>query len=427
MTGHIVFNAAEARHFAAILDVKANEIDGGEFAPIVFAPLDIVIFCPRCNVQHIDAADPNCETCGRPPDQHFENAGCEFKEWTNPPHKSHRCKNCNLVFRPADVPTNGVLSARTRGGNDNVLHRRERWYLAGWNPFEDLTKLNIDDQKSASDPGFAEGPKLCPICSGPLTPSFLSAVPGDPFEALDVCSFACKMAYETFPRGPFILVDGIVAVPGGAFDVGEAVAACCSICGTECAGSKYFVDPLGSAGPKYLFCSPSHQNKWLVEVEGATTCAYCSSVFKGPSPYTFQPGILATLEFCDGPCRDQYIAEFKPNELPPEISKPGFDAREFARKMVAERLAEAETEAARDVKRMAEVVDGIGRHLKMLDRVVSEYLESVGYKPDARGAVDERTQGQKNYDFIMSKGAESEEKLKQFSEDEKAPAGNGPV
>lgn len=73
------------------------------------APLDIVVFCPKCGVQHIDAPEPDkCETCGMSDDH--GGADHTFKAWLNPPHKTHRCHNCNHKFRPANVPTNGVAT-----------------------------------------------------------------------------------------------------------------------------------------------------------------------------------------------------------------------------------------------------------------------------------------------------------------------------
>ena len=61
-------------------------------------PIDMILHCPDCGEQHID--DPE------PPD------------WDNPPHKSHLCAKCGLIWRPADVPTNGVAVLATRGTND---------------------------------------------------------------------------------------------------------------------------------------------------------------------------------------------------------------------------------------------------------------------------------------------------------------------
>lgn len=63
------------------------------------APIPMVLQCPMCQVFHID--EPN-----------------EAKGWTNPPHRSHECQFCGCVWRPADVPTTGVLRTQTRGKAD---------------------------------------------------------------------------------------------------------------------------------------------------------------------------------------------------------------------------------------------------------------------------------------------------------------------
>lgn len=65
-------------------------------------PIDMVLYCPACGTQHIDAPDD---------------------VWTNPPHRSHLCHNpkCGTVWRPADVPTNGVAHIFTKG-KDDVWH-----------------------------------------------------------------------------------------------------------------------------------------------------------------------------------------------------------------------------------------------------------------------------------------------------------------
>jgi hypothetical protein len=89
-------------------------------------PIDVILFCPKCLELHIDKAKPDvCETCGRLEIEHssrfrVEQACLTFKAWLNPPHKSHRCGNCNFVWRPADVPTNGVAHAKTKGENDTM-------------------------------------------------------------------------------------------------------------------------------------------------------------------------------------------------------------------------------------------------------------------------------------------------------------------
>lgn len=68
-------------------------------------PLDMVLHCPHCGLQHVDAARG---------------------EWTNPPHRSHLCAICGTIWRPADVPTNGVAAIGTRGKADTWPRRAEQ-------------------------------------------------------------------------------------------------------------------------------------------------------------------------------------------------------------------------------------------------------------------------------------------------------------
>lgn len=66
-------------------------------------PIDMVLHCPTCGRQHIDQPD-------------------EARGWSNPPHSSHLCRTsdggCGTIWRPADVPTNGVERVATRGKAD---------------------------------------------------------------------------------------------------------------------------------------------------------------------------------------------------------------------------------------------------------------------------------------------------------------------
>jgi hypothetical protein len=102
-------------------DIWLREV-GGPIARAVLAaappsptPIDMVLFCPKCGVQHIDA--PDHSILG------FETAeGHELpSDWTNPPHRSHLCSECGHVWRPADVPTNGVAEITTKGKVDSPL------------------------------------------------------------------------------------------------------------------------------------------------------------------------------------------------------------------------------------------------------------------------------------------------------------------
>ncbi len=78
-------------------------------------PIDMVLHCPKCHLQHVDAPEPPC------------NQGCcgiliphiHPWAWSNPPHRSHQCAGCGAIWRPADDPTNGVQAITSRGKADN--------------------------------------------------------------------------------------------------------------------------------------------------------------------------------------------------------------------------------------------------------------------------------------------------------------------
>lgn len=53
--------------------------------------VDMVLYCPYCFTQHIDAPEPP-----------------EVSDWKNPPHRTHLCHECKKLFKPADIYTNGV-------------------------------------------------------------------------------------------------------------------------------------------------------------------------------------------------------------------------------------------------------------------------------------------------------------------------------
>lgn len=59
----------------------------------------MLLFCPICRTQHVDAPEPE-------------------SGWTNPPHRSHKCKTCKHTWRPADVFTTGVAELTTKGKAD---------------------------------------------------------------------------------------------------------------------------------------------------------------------------------------------------------------------------------------------------------------------------------------------------------------------
>jgi len=98
------------------------------YAAAFTKPLDMLIFCPNCGMQHVDLPKLDiCSNCRIDVDAH-DGAGCDtFTPWLNPPHKSHKCRTedngCGLIFRIADVPTNGVAQIKTKGKDDT-------WWVA---------------------------------------------------------------------------------------------------------------------------------------------------------------------------------------------------------------------------------------------------------------------------------------------------------
>ena len=79
--------------------------------------IDVVLYCPKCSRQHIDAAETEEEYTGRLFESSWwESGGDKPVRWMNPPHKSHLCDRCGHIWRPSDHPTNGV--ARTVSGKD---------------------------------------------------------------------------------------------------------------------------------------------------------------------------------------------------------------------------------------------------------------------------------------------------------------------
>lgn len=72
-------------------------------------PIDMVLHCPDCGQQHIDSSEQSVE---------HDFGAVEFPAWDNPPHRSHLCHYCGCIWRPADVPTNGVKTIKTKGNAD---------------------------------------------------------------------------------------------------------------------------------------------------------------------------------------------------------------------------------------------------------------------------------------------------------------------
>lgn len=101
---------------AALAQPQAETAAAPPSAP-ASEPVDMVLHCPNCGLQHIDAPEvlPMAYAIGA---AHFSS---DYKVWDNPPHRSHLCHGCEHIWRPADVPTNGVAAVKTAGKTDSPI------------------------------------------------------------------------------------------------------------------------------------------------------------------------------------------------------------------------------------------------------------------------------------------------------------------
>lgn len=90
-----------------------------EMRALLSIPVDVVLHCPKCHTQHIDKPESDNEYSGRLHESSWwELGGEQPARWTNPPHRTHLCAVCKCLWRAADVPTNGIAAAQTRGERD---------------------------------------------------------------------------------------------------------------------------------------------------------------------------------------------------------------------------------------------------------------------------------------------------------------------
>lgn len=90
-------------------------------------PIDMILYCPNCGLQHIDAPDEPDKYCITEADGSCISTDprCMHQlnpepRWENPPHRSHLCADpeCGCVWRPSDTETNGVADIQTEGKDD---------------------------------------------------------------------------------------------------------------------------------------------------------------------------------------------------------------------------------------------------------------------------------------------------------------------
>lgn len=101
------------------------------------APIDMVLYCPKCGEQHID----------EPQTHQPEGVDVAFV-WTNPPHRTHLCHSCGYRWRPADVATNGVAAVKTRGKDDDpIVTPKPR--VPDWDAIKDKRMCDLTPSQTA--------------------------------------------------------------------------------------------------------------------------------------------------------------------------------------------------------------------------------------------------------------------------------------
>lgn len=104
-------------------------------------PLPMLLWCPVCHEQHIDAPEPACPFFIPFNDAETKIAGAfcvkaeghqgdhsqaeEDMRWMNPPHKTHKCHNCGTKWRPCVLNTTGIAFVKP-GENDTWPPKVER-------------------------------------------------------------------------------------------------------------------------------------------------------------------------------------------------------------------------------------------------------------------------------------------------------------
>jgi len=163
----IVIHSADAALIAGlpgfITDTRLNFIAAPSPAAVGDAPLDMILYCPNCGKQHIDAEESGASWRARSDERD------RGPRWTNPPHRSHLCQDCGCIWRPADVATNGVESIKTEGKADTWLVKAEEiqaqpaptpaGVLDGW---PELRKWLIELASSRFSSPCFEDARQCP-------------------------------------------------------------------------------------------------------------------------------------------------------------------------------------------------------------------------------------------------------------------------
>lgn len=128
----------------ALAKVLAAGLDGVGERIAVPLPVPVVIYCPACQTKHIDEG-----------------------EWATRPHKTHKCQNCSLEWRPFPYATVGIVGAPASGDaaplRDELKKAKEEITASLWAFMNNSTRPKIvaEDAAERAAKKFFDDYKSC--------------------------------------------------------------------------------------------------------------------------------------------------------------------------------------------------------------------------------------------------------------------------
>lgn len=106
----------DPERFVTIIKSRCEEIEAAYRADRAerAAPIDMVLFCPNCGKQHVDAPEPDLGPS--------KDGSGDMPLWSNPPHRSHLCHDCCFLCWEAlgeDVTVEHLVPV-SQGGTNHI-------------------------------------------------------------------------------------------------------------------------------------------------------------------------------------------------------------------------------------------------------------------------------------------------------------------
>lgn len=212
-------------------------------------PIDMLLLCPACGMQHIDAVETGTTLSRSGLDTLTET---EVVTWSNPPQRTHMCHGCGHQWRPADVATNGVAELKTKGRNDSPRVVRE---------VEPFAQCLHGDNEATCQACIASSARI-----GSKAVGVRAVVPLSDF-SVELRFYSCRQA-QAFIRAAQQQAEPVGDEPplGGHWHFGNGVV----VCGTlRIFGEDFDTDPADDFKESLL--------KWVCDTLNAAQDAYRSA------------------------------------------------------------------------------------------------------------------------------------------------------